>query len=149
MFPGLFPNSGTGKRAPKMFHGNALVNCFRYELPEGVSRKCFRGVVFGRFFGTAPFFSLFLMNAGCFLVGEKKWQKSPRPTVGHPPVGHPRWVTHGGWWGFLPFFSPRPRNNQRSLKTKKKTALSRNTFQKPRPENISWRRLLEARTGSS
>ena len=77
MFPGLLPNSGTGKRAPKMFHGNALVNCFRYELPEGVSRKCFRGVVFGRFFGTAPFFSLFLMNAGCLFFGKRKWKKRP------------------------------------------------------------------------
>ena len=28
----------------KMFRGNALGNSFRYELPEGVLRKCFRGV---------------------------------------------------------------------------------------------------------
>ena len=64
--------------------------------------------------------------------------------LGHLAHPDPPWMV-----GIFAIFSPRPRNNQRSLKTKKKTALSRKTFQKPRPENISWRRLLEARTGSS
>ena len=89
-----------------------------------------------------------MIHGGSLTVGHLPWVTHrgdfhPRwiPTVRDPP-----WVTHGGSFAI---FSPRPRNNQRSLKTKKKTALFRNTFQKPRPENISWRRLLEARTGSS
>ena len=89
------------------------------------------------------------IHRGSSTVDDPRWVTYR----GSPTVGHPRWVTHRGsprWVvGIFAIFSPRPRNNQRSLKTKKKTALFRNTFQKPRPENISWRRLLEARTGSS
>ena len=34
----------SGSAPRKMFRGNALGNSFRYELPESVFRKCFRGV---------------------------------------------------------------------------------------------------------
>ena len=81
---------------------------------------------------------------GTHSVGVKQCKREHRFRL----LGHiPHALVDDG--ALCPFSLSEKKDNQRSLKTKKKTALPRKTFQKPRPENISWRRLLEARTGSS